>query len=1430
MFLVFDVETTGLPLRNDAALTDFENWPRTVQIAWQLHDEKGRPVKVQNFVIKPNDFDIPFNSVQVHGITTELAIKIGIPLEEAMEAFSSAIKTSKYLVGHNIQFDINVLACEYLRLQQKNLLEGMPSIDTSVETVDLCQLSGGKGGGFKYPKLEELHQKLFDVGFSETHNATADVEATARCFLELIRLNIFDNVRLEFTPQMRQAFLEQYPNVVKPIGLNVESFRELACEVKKSAVAKKQTNNTTTTAIDADFVHLHLHTQYSILQATCEISKLISRAKELSMSALAITDHANLYGAFSFVQTAMANDIKPIVGCEFYVCHNHTDKSVKNNGFQQVFLAKNKAGYHNLAKMSSIAYIDGFYYVPRIDKEVILKYKDNLIATTGNLYAEIPYLILNVGENRAEEIFMWYLKQFGDDFYVELNNHGLEEEKVVNQTLLSFAKKYGVKYFAANDVYYLDKEDANSHDILLCVKEGEYRDTPIGKGRGYRYGFPNQEFYLKTTEEMNELFAAYPGALATTIEIANKVESYSLSRGVLLPKFEIPKEFKDPKNEKKGGKREENNYLRHLTYQGAKNRYKEITDEIRKRLNFELEIIANVGYPGYFLIIQDFTSQARKMGVSVGPGRGSAAGSAVAYCIGITNVDPIAYNLLFERFLNPDRISLPDIDIDFDDEGRSKIINWVVNKYGKNQVAQIITYGTMAAKSAVRDAGRVLQLPLADTNRIAKLIPNIRFSTLFAWNDKQLRENLKGDYQLGRQLHELAKGGGKKAEVINQARILEGSIRNTGIHACGIIITPDDITKFIPVAIAKDTDLLVTQFDNSVVELAGMLKMDFLGLKTLSIIKNVIQLIKDRQGKEIDTDKIPLNDPETLGLYQRGETNGTFQFESLGMQKHLKAFKPDKFEDLIAMNALYRPGPMEYIPNFIARKHGREKITYDLPEMEEYLAETYGITVYQEQVMLLSQKLAGFTKGEADVLRKAMGKKNREVLDKIKPQFIGQGKERGHNPEILKKIWKDWESFAAYAFNKSHSTCYSVVAFHTAYFKANYPQEYMASVLIHNMNDIRKITFFMEECKRMGVPVLGPDINESELKFTVNARGDVRFGLGGMKGVGEEAVNEIVIERKKNGPYKSIFDLLKRIDLRSVSKKTLESLALGGAFDSFENENRVLYFYQNGNDRSFLEKAIRYAQTIKAQESSSQISLFGDAQEVSLPEPDVPKIKEWPRLTLLNKEKEINGIYLSSHPLDDFKYELKHLVTHQLNDFSDLSGITNFVIGCIVTESNHLTTRIGKPFGKFMLEDYSGNHEFTLFGEDYLKFKAYLEVNLVIMIKGYVNRYMLKWKGMGERVEARIKDISLLQDVMEKEGRSISIRISLSDINPESIEEINQLIEKYKGNKRMNLTIFDPEKPEVNVCMSRRSRGVKIGKSLLDDLEEKDFLQYSLNA
>ncbi|GAL67777.1 DNA polymerase III alpha subunit [Jejuia pallidilutea] len=1095
MYLIFDTETTGLPKRWDAPITDVDNWPRCIQIAWQLHDAMGNCIESKDYLVKPDGFNIPYDAEKIHGISTELAQEQGVPLAEVLEKFNEALGKTKFVVGQNVKFDLNIMGAEFVRSDVANPLQELPVLDTCTEhTASLCQIPGGRYGKFKLPTLTELHEFLFNEPFAEAHNATADVEATTRCFLELIRLEAYTKEELDVQPNYFENFKKANPETIQLIGLKHINLKRESAKIRerlqkaKSSISSEEIKQNVSDLADVNFVHLHNHSQFSVLQSTMSVSDLVSAAAEHNMPAVALTDHANMMGAFHFVnainkvnsgikskieeakekgETANAKLIKPIVGCEFFVCEDHTDKTRKDNGYQIVLLAKNKNGYHNLAKLSSHAFVDGFYYLPRIDKKLIQQYKEDIIVLTGNLYGEVPSKILNIGENQAEEALLWWKNEFGDDLYVELMRHNQEDENRVNPTLIKLARKHDVKLVASNNTYYRKQEDANAHDILLCVKDGEKQATPIGRGRGYRYGLPNQEYYFKSSDEMKALFKDIPEAIINVQEIVDKVEAFQLARDVLLPAFNIPEQFKHEEDLVDGGKRGENAYLRHLTYEGAKKRYgEELSDEVRERLDFELSVIENTGYPGYFLIVEDFIREARNMDVSVGPGRGSAAGSVVAYCLWITNIDPLQYDLLFERFLNPDRISMPDIDIDFDDEGRSRVMDYVIEKYGANQVAQIITYGTMAAKSSIRDTARVLDLPLFDADRIAKLIPTMsKLGKIFGLDEKELGKKFRAeDLEKVNELLNIADGSDLQAETVNLARTLEGSVRNTGIHACGVIITPDDITKFVPVSVAKDSDLYVTQFDNSVVESAGLLKMDFLGLKTLTLIKDTVKIVKAKHGIQLDPETFPLDDEKTYELFQRGETVGVFQYESPGMQKHLRDLKPTVFEDLIAMNALYRPGPMEYIPSFVRRKHGDEEIEYDLPAMEEYLKETYGITVYQEQVMLLSQKLADFTKGEADVLRKAMGKKQIAVLDKMKPKFIEQASANGHDAKILEKVWKDWEAFASYAFNKSHSTCYAWIAYQTAYLKAHYPAEYMAAVLSNNMNDIKQVTFFMEEC------------------------------------------------------------------------------------------------------------------------------------------------------------------------------------------------------------------------------------------------------------------------------------------------------------------------------------------------------------------------------
>ena len=1439
MYLIFDTETTGLPKNWKAPLTDSENWPRCIQIAWQIHDTNGDLLEHQDYLIQPDAYTIPFDSEQIHGISTALAEDKGVPLVKALEEFKKAIGQVKFIVGHNVSFDRNIMGAEFLRLGVRDILESKSIIDTCTEeTARLCKLPGGRGGKFKLPTLSELYRFLFQEPFKEAHNATADVEATTRAFLELLRKDVLHPKAFE--DQAFQTRELKTQDSFKLIGLKHINLKKTSERLKKKEVVPKFTEVSTedSSALEASsFVHLHNHSQFSVLQSTSRISQLVEASAINNMPAVALTDHANLMGAFHFIK-AISNhnkgleegqqSIKPILGCEFYVCENHTDKTRRDDGYQVVFLAKNKQGYHNLAKMTSLAYVDGFYYVPRIDREIVAKFKSDLIVLTGNMYGEIASKILNIGDRQAEEALKWWIETFGDDLYIELMRHGEEGEDRANAVLVRLAKQYKTPLIASNNTYYTHKEEANAHDILLCIKEGEKQATPIGRGRGFRYGFPNQEYYFKSQEEMKSLFQDLPEAILNIEALVAKVESYELAREVLLPKFDIPEAFqiKENSDDNKG----ENKYLHHLTYEGAKERYKILSDEIKERIDFELEVIANTGYPGYFLIVQDLIAAARNMDVSVGPGRGSAAGSVVAYCLKITNIDPIKYNLLFERFLNPDRVSMPDIDIDFDDEGRGRVMDYVIEKYGSNQVAQIITYGTMAAKSSIRDTARVLDLPLGEADRIAKLLPNIKLGKIFSSTDEELRGSLRAEEVLRvNEIKNLADEDSLSGQTIQQAKVLEGSLRNIGTHACGVIITPGDITQFVPVATAKDSDLFVTQFDNSVVEDAGLLKMDFLGLKTLTLIKDTVKLVKYKHNIDIDPDHFPLDDKKTYELFQRGDTIGIFQYESAGMQKYLKDLKPTVFADLIAMNALYRPGPLEYIPSFVDRKNGNEGISYDLPEMAEYLEETYGITVYQEQVMLLSQKLAGFSKGEADVLRKAMGKKIFSLLQKLKPQFIEGGMNNGHSQEVLEKIWKDWEAFAAYAFNKSHSTCYAWIGYQTAYLKAHYPAEYMAAVLSNNMNDIKQVTFFMEECRRMGLKVLGPDVNESFYKFAVNDDQAIRFGIGAIKGVGRGAV-ETIIEHRNEKRYESVFDMVKRVDLRAANKKAFENLALAGGLDCFSEIHRAQYFNLDGDGITFLEKALRFGSKYQENLNSSQTSLFGEASDEVYQDLSIPACESWTNLTRLKKEKEVVGIYISSHPLDDFKHEMDHFVNISLNRLGELDPFINreLNIGGIVNDVQHLESRNGKGWARFVLEDFSDQYEFRIFGEDYLKFRHFLVVNQFIRLRlmireGWTNRET----GRVGAPRMQFLQFEMLQNTVENNAKKLTLQLDIHQMKEDTIILLSDELKSFKGTKPLFFNVYD-EKKKIKLTLASKKQKVKITPELLKLLDDKQWL-YKLN-
>jgi len=1200
------------------------------------------------------------------------------------------------------------------------------------------------------------------------------------------------------------------------------------------------------------FSHLHNHTQYSLLDGASNISKLFDKARADNMPAMAITDHGNMFGVFDFVaeawkkkkvvgKTEAGKDIeepvvKPVVGCEFYLVDSRHkrqfSKDDKDLRYHQLLLAKDEVGYKNLVKLCSLGYMEGLYSkYPRIDKELVEKYHEGLIATTCCLAAEVPRTILRKGEAEGEKVFQWWHNLFGDDYYIELQRHAIGDQDKVNEVLLRFAEKYNVPIIASNDSHYVDQADANAHDILLCINTGKKQsdekwkdlgdddETSSSKGR---FAFPSDRFYFKKTEEMATLFSDVPQAIDNTNMVLEKIKPLKLDRDILLPHFKVPPEFND----------DQVAYLEHITWMGAKERYKEITQEVEERLKFELFTIKTMGFAGYFLIVSDFIKEGRNMGVFIGPGRGSAAGSAVAYCIGITNIDPIKYKLLFERFLNPDRKSMPDIDTDFDDVGRQKVIDYVVQKYGKNQVAQIVTYGTMAAKSSIKDVARVLDLPLSESNALAKLVPERPGISL----KRLLHAEMKGEGSLDQKegisgeevewvnkLREIYKQPTQHGDVLRSAEKLEGSVRNTGIHAAGIIIAPSDLTDLLPVFMTKDVDSLITQYEGNVIENAGVIKMDFLGQKTLTIIKDAFALIKRNYGIEIDIDTLPLDDEQTYELYQAGETNGTFQFESAGMQKHLINLKPDKFDDLIAMNALYRPGPMEYIPNYIKRKHGQEPISYDVPAMEEYLGDTYGITVYQEQVMLLSQSLAGFTKGDADVLRKAMGKKQKAVLDKMKGQFVEGAKAKGHPEDKLQKIWTDWEAFAQYAFNKSHSTCYALVAYQTAYLKAHYPAEYMAAVL-NNQGNIDKIKFYMEECQRMGLQVLGPDVNESLKGFAVAKENVVRFGLNAIKGVGEAAVEDIIAERESNGPYLSVFDFIKRVNQRTVNKKSMESLVLAGALDCFPQMHRAQYFYAPAADPiSGLERLTRFGNQCQASSTVSFNSLFGDTAMPEIKPPVIPECEKWGLPELLDREKEVVGIYLSAHPLDGFKFEMDNYGITAINELEANRG-RNIRIAGFITDAGHMTTKKGSKFGKMTINDYTGNHEIVMWEKNYVQYGNYLLNGQKLMIQGVYDEHRFRPGTM----EFQIQNIMLLDEVRKLLTKRLHVKLPLLKVDNDFVNFLEQNIKTHPGNTELLLYVSDWNGMEVK--LKSQNRKIEVNDELIRYLQEhEEDIMYSLD-
>jgi len=1163
-------------------------------------------------------------------------------------------------------------------------------------------------------------------------------------------------------------------------------------------------------SIMSSFVHLHVHTQYSILDGASSVKSLLRRAKDLGMEALAITDHGNMFGVKEFHDAASAASVKPIIGCEIYVARTSLEDKTSvedRSGDHLILLAKNKTGYHNLVKLVSQAWIRGFYYKPRIDKQLLRAHSEGLIASSACIAGEAAQEILSGNMRTAEEAILSYKEIFGDDYYLEVQRHETTDptsdttvfpmQQRVIAAYRELAAKNNIKIIASNDVHFIMQDEAEAHDRLICLNTGKDIDDPK------RLRYTKQE-YLKSGEEMQAIFADMPEAVSNTLEIAAKVEYYKLNSEPIMPDFSMPPEFSD-----------KDEYLRHLTMKGAAERWETISPELQARIDFELSVIKNMGFPGYFLIVQDFLRAAREMGVWVGPGRGSAAGSVVAYALRITDIDPIKYNLLFERFLNPDRISMPDIDIDFDEDGREKVLRYVVEKYGHDRVAHIITFGTMAAKMAIRDVARVQKLPLPEAIRLTKLVPDKPGTTLASAYEE---------------VPELLKEKDSKEPLVAQtlkfAEVLEGSIRQTGVHACGIIITRDDLCEYIPICTAKDTNLYVTQYEGNHVESVGLLKMDFLGLKTLSIMKDAVENIRKSKGVTIDLQTLELEDKRTYELFSNGETTGVFQFESVGMKRYLRELKPNHFGDLIAMNALYRPGPMDYIPQYIRRKHGKDKIIYEVPAMEKFLKETYGITVYQEQVMLLSQELGGFTKGQADSLRKAMGKKKRDIMDRMKEQFIEGCRVNGYDQNTINKIWTDWESFAEYAFNKSHSTCYALIAYQTGYLKANYPAEFMAAVLSRNISDIKKITVMMEETRRMGIEVLGPDVNESLLQFTVNRSGNIRFGLGAIKGVGENAVLHLIEEREKNGPFKDIWDLAERANLNTVNKKMLEAMVVSGALDGLPGMTRAQYFAADGKGSSFLESLIRYGTNVKNIKNSSQQSLFGDTGGFEMVRPEPAPCSDWTKLERLNKEKQVIGIYLSSHPLDDFKLEINTFCNATLADLQNLSEFANrdVCVAGIVTDTRSGVTKNGKPFGGFTLQDYSDSFSFLLFDKDYVAFSNYFRNDYQLLVKGRVQGRHFN----PDELEFKIKEIHLLTAVREDLINSITIKLKPELINTEFIKNLKSIITENPGNKSLKFLLIDHDN-RITIPLFSRSIKAGITDELIGWLEDNPELDFKVN-
>ena len=1375
MYLVFDCETTGLYEKGQPP-------PRLVQLAWQLHDRKGNLLQSDAYIVQPEGFDIPFAAEKMHGISTERAQKEGRPLLEVLQHFDAPLERATCLVGHNLEYDLRILEDEYKVLKKHSRLRELPVRDTMQESCEYVALPGGKNKGYKYPKLTELYEKIFGHVFSSTHNAAYDVAATAACFFSLLQRDVLrseDSVLAEEIAYELPSFFKDSEAAGASSAEEKASSSSSAAEVSSS----KALSDATGAYTRLPFAHTHLHSQLSIVPATLSVQDIVDLAEKHSMPAVALTDMGNLCGAFSFVKAARKANILPIVGCEYFVSEQREQfkftKANPDRMYRQPLLAKNKTGYRNLCTLSTLGYLEGLYGIyPRIDKALISAHREGVVALSGGPSAELPRLIVKQGPKQAEKALHYWIDTFGDDFYVEIQRHGSEAEARVNEVLLDWAQRYKLSILPVQEIFYAE-EGADTHDTLICIKEQLLKSSPIGEGRGRRPPLVEEKHHFCSAANMHARFSDLPEAFEHLSGLIKKIQPYELSQKCELPAPTLPKDFSN-----------EADYLRHIAYEGAKRKYKTLTREVKERLEHELKVMRDAGYSSYFLIVHEIVSQAKKMNVEVGPGRGSAVGSLIAYVLDITQIDPLAYGLFFERFLNVDRISMPDVDIDFGDERRDDIIQWVLERYGKDRVAQISTHGTMAARASIRDCARVMEMKLEESDRLAKSISG----------KSSLKEALTKNSSL-RDIRESETLAGK---VLAQAEVIEGMVRNIGTHACGIIISSKPLIEMVPLMHTKGAKLTVTQYDNNVVEEAGLLKIDLLAIKTLSVIRSTLQQIKARRDLEIDLASIPLDDSKTYALYQQGQTVGTFQFESSGMRRCLQALKPDCFEDLIAMIALYRPGPMEYIDSFIRRKHGKEKISYDLAEMEKVLSMTYGITVYQEQVMQLSELLAGFSKSEADTLRYAMGKKSRSLLDALKPKFLEGFKEREYPEKLGEKIWKDWEAFAGYAFNRSHATCYALLAYQTTYLRANFPEEYMASVLTYNQGSTEKIPVFIEECRSVGLQVLPPDVNTSEVFFSVHKAQIISFGLAAVKGVGQAAAEAICSERKSNGVYKNIFDFAARLlrnkqssrsnssssdtvdqqaDTSSVraqpekgfSKKTCEALAQAAAFDKLADGHRRQYLEAPKGEKNGIEKALKWAQHLRSTYSSTQELLFSGANS---PSPStLPSLPPYSAQELLDMEKEAVGVFISGHPLDNLRPILPSLTNLRLHDLSDLTQLSphrNYRLMGQVKEYKRLKSRNNTEYAHLLLEDFSSGYRFSLFGSTYERYKNHIQPKSKLYITGKVKER----KYDQDTRFFDIEHVSTLPEGLSELLSGLSVRISASDLNKDTQDQLEALLQR----------------------------------------------------